>query len=294
MDAILTVLIAVLGGAIRVSTPFLFVSLGECITEKSGRINLGLEGTMVFGAMCGYAVSYHTGSPWLGVLAAGLSGVAFGTVHGLLCSLPRVNDTAVGISLIVLGLGLAFFFGKAYVQPTAPRLPSIDLGSWADLPALRAALQVNALFVIGAVLALALHWAFANTRWGLQLRTVGDSADAARALGLPVARTRLPVAVLPGQLERGAVERAGRDGGRAGDLRALAAARLLQGGADLRRRELDRTGASGGGGAGGLPPVERRALRADAGDHARQHLEGPCVDRRAGRAVDDAMTRSER
>ena len=65
-----TVALAVLGGAIRVSTPFLFVSLGECITERSGRINLGLEGTLIMGAMGGYGVSYLTGSPWLGVLAA--------------------------------------------------------------------------------------------------------------------------------------------------------------------------------------------------------------------------------
>ena len=63
--------LAVLGGAIRVSTPFLFVSLGECITERSGRINLGLEGTLVFGAMCGYGISYLTGSPWLGVARGG-------------------------------------------------------------------------------------------------------------------------------------------------------------------------------------------------------------------------------
>ena len=69
-----TVPLAVLGGAIRVSTPFLFVSLGECITERSGRINLGLEGTLVMGAMAGYGVSYLTGSPWLGVLAAGVAG----------------------------------------------------------------------------------------------------------------------------------------------------------------------------------------------------------------------------
>ena len=61
---------ACLGGAIRVSTPFLFVSLGECVTEKSGRINLGLEGTLVMGAMSGYATAYLTGSPWLGVLVA--------------------------------------------------------------------------------------------------------------------------------------------------------------------------------------------------------------------------------
>ena len=71
-----TVPLAVLGGAIRVSTPFLFVSLGECITERSGRINLGLEGTLIMGAMGGYGVSYLTGSPWLGVLAAGLACLA--------------------------------------------------------------------------------------------------------------------------------------------------------------------------------------------------------------------------
>jgi hypothetical protein len=76
--------LAVLAGAIRVSTPFLFVSLGECITERSGRVNLGLEGTLVMGAMSGYGVSYLTGSPWLGVLAAGAIGSVLGAVHGFL------------------------------------------------------------------------------------------------------------------------------------------------------------------------------------------------------------------
>src|SRR6202789_3186672 len=92
--------LAVFGGAVRVSTPFLFVSLGECITEKSGRINLGLEGTLVMGAMSGYAISYLTGSPWLGVLVAGIVGIGMGALHGVICSLPKVNDIAVGISLM--------------------------------------------------------------------------------------------------------------------------------------------------------------------------------------------------
>ena len=73
--------LAMLGGAIRVSTPFLFVSLGECITERSGRVNLGLEGTLVMGAMSAYGVSYLSGSPWLGVLTAGVAGVALGALH---------------------------------------------------------------------------------------------------------------------------------------------------------------------------------------------------------------------
>ena len=182
--------LAVLGGAIRVSTPFLFVSLGECITERSGRINLGLEGILVMGAMTAYAVSYGTGNPWIGVLAAAGAGFVLGMVHGLVCSLPRVNDIAVGIGLMLAGTGLAFFLGKPYVHPKAPTLPSIPLGGWSGSPQVEAALQVNPLFLIGIVLALALAWAFRATRWGLVIRMVGDSADAARAMGYDVLRVR--------------------------------------------------------------------------------------------------------
>jgi simple sugar transport system permease protein len=183
--------IAVLGGALRVSTPFLFVSLGECITEKSGRINLGLEGILVMGAMTGYAFSYATGNPWLGVLAAGGAGLALGLLHGWLCSLPRVNDIAVGIGLMLFGTGLAFFLGKPYVQPKAPTLPALPLGAWSSAPQIQAALQVNLLFLIGIGLAVVLAWAFRHTRWGLVIRMVGDSADAARAMGYRVGAVRV-------------------------------------------------------------------------------------------------------
>src|SRR5688572_20033373 len=129
--------LAVLGGAIRVSTPFVFVSLGECITERSGRVNLGLEGTLVMGAMTAYGVSYLSGSPWLGVLAAATVGGLFGVLHAVLCARPRVNDIAVGIALMLLGIGLAFFLGKPLIQPSAPRLPSISLGFWSAVPQIR-------------------------------------------------------------------------------------------------------------------------------------------------------------
>jgi len=182
--------IAVLGGAVRVSTPFLFVSLGECITEKSGRINLGLEGILVMGAMSGYALSYITGSPWLGVLGAGVAGLVLGLLHGLVCNLPRVNDIAVGIGLMLFGTGLAFFLGKPYVQPKAPTLPAMSLGGWSGAPQVQAALEVNPLFLIGIGIAVSLGWAFRNTRWGLIVRMVGDSSDAARAMGYAVPRVR--------------------------------------------------------------------------------------------------------
>lgn len=183
--------LAILGGAIRVSTPFIFVSLGETITERSGRINLGLEGTLVFGAMAAYAIAVETGSPWIGVLAAMVAGAGFGLLHGWICSFPKVNDIAVGIALMLFGMGLAFFFGKPYIQPSAPNLPAIPLGDWSSLPQVRAALNVNVLFLVGAALALALWWAFKNTKIGLIVRVVGDSADAARAMGLSPNTVRL-------------------------------------------------------------------------------------------------------
>ncbi len=183
--------LAVFAGAIRISTPFLFVSLGECLTEKSGRVNLGLEGTLVMGAMSGYGVAYLTGSAWLGVLVAGFAGVLFGALHATICSLPRVNDIALGIALMLLGTGLAFFLGKPFIQPKAPNLPAIPLGWWSDIPQVQAALQVNVLFLIGVVLAPLMLWWFNNTRWGLTVRMVGDSADAARAMGYSPNRVRL-------------------------------------------------------------------------------------------------------
>jgi general nucleoside transport system permease protein len=194
------VLLAVIGGAIRVSTPFLYVSLGECITEKSGRINLGLEGILVMGAVTGYALSYVTGNAWIGVLGAAAAGFGLGLLHGALCSLPRVNDIAVGIGLMLFGTGLAFFLGKPYVQPKAPTLPSIPFGVWSDSPRIRAALEVNPLFLIGLALALVLAWAFRTTRWGLVLRMVGDSSDAARAMGYRIRSVRTIATALGGLL----------------------------------------------------------------------------------------------
>lgn len=111
-----SIIVAILGGAIRVSTPFLLVILGELLTERSGRINLGLAGTLVFGAMTGYAVAFLSGSAWAGVGAAALAGAAFGLLHGVICSIPRVNDIAIGIALMLFGTGLAFFFGKPFIQ----------------------------------------------------------------------------------------------------------------------------------------------------------------------------------
>ena len=191
MHAFGMVLVAMVAGALRVSTPFLFVSIGECLTERSGRINLGNEGVMVLGAMVAFATSYHTGNPWAGVVAAAIAGALLGGVHGSVCSLARVNDVAMGIAIMLAGTGIAFFFGAPYVQPQAPHLPTLPLGFWSASAPVRSALDVSPLFFIGIAAAFVLHWLFRSTRIGLRVRIVGDSADAARALGLNIDRVRL-------------------------------------------------------------------------------------------------------
>ncbi len=182
--------LAIVAGAIRGSSPFLFVSLGECLTEKSGKINLGLEGTLLMGAMTAYAISYKSGSPWLGVLVAGFAGMGLGVIHAWLSQRPRVNDIAVGIAMFIFGSGLAFFLGDPFIQPMAPALHSFEFGGWSKVPQIQTALKISPLLIAGIVLAFSVNWFFKNTRWGLYVRAVGDNPAAARAQGISVVRVR--------------------------------------------------------------------------------------------------------
>jgi general nucleoside transport system permease protein len=183
--------LAIAAGTMRGGTPFLFVSLGECLTEKSGKINLGLEGTLLTGAMSAYAISYMTGSPWFGVLMAGVAGMALGFIHAWLTQQPKVNDVAVGIAMIIFGSGIAFFLGKPFIQPSAPQLPTFDLGAWSSISSLQEALRISPLFLIGVALAPTMTWFFKSTRWGLFIRAVGDSPDAALAMGVSIKKVRM-------------------------------------------------------------------------------------------------------
>jgi ABC-type uncharacterized transport system permease subunit len=200
LPPVAAVLFALLGGAISLSTPYLFVSLGECITERSGRVNLGLEGTMILGAFSSYAVAYQVATaspgataiaPWLGVVVAGLIGVVMGFLHAWLCSKDRVNHIAVGIALMIFGVGLAMYLGKPYIQPKAPHLQALELGGWSRYAGIQSALKINGLFLLGLILAPSLSWAFTNTRWGMILRMAGESTDASRALGYSVNSVRM-------------------------------------------------------------------------------------------------------
>jgi simple sugar transport system permease protein len=199
-EILLPFLAAIVGGALRVGVPFLFVSLGECLTEKSGRINLGLEGVLVLSAMAAFGGSYLSGSPWIGVLVAAGTGALLALLHGLLCSLPRVNDVATGIALMLLGTGLAFYLGKPLIQPQAVQLPPLALGAWSSSPLFQSALQVNPLLPLGLLLAAAMYWGFARTRWGLLVRLAGDSASATKALGYSVNGIRIAATAAGGAI----------------------------------------------------------------------------------------------
>lgn len=192
--------LGIFAGTLRGSAPFLFVSLGECLTEKSGKINLGLEGTLLTGAMSAYAISYLGAekwgipsalSPWLGVLVAGCAGMVLGVIHAWLSQQPKINDIAVGIAMIIFGSGVAFFFGKPFIQPKAPQLPTIDIGGWSSIPAVESALKISPLFILGVLIAPLMAWFFKSTRWGLFVRAVGDSPDAALAMGVSIKRVRM-------------------------------------------------------------------------------------------------------
>ena len=236
-SAYLIVLVALIGSVLRVSTPFMFVALGECLTEKSGRVNLGIEGTLVLGECQVTRSPTKPGRRGSRVLAAGCSGSVLGAMHGYICKLPRVNDIAVGIAMMLFGTGVAFFFGKPYIQPSAPQLSSFSLGAWTGNAEVTSALQINPLLLVGIAVGLIMAWGFANTRMGSdhtddwRRRAVCEGDGCVCGSGaifvhhrwrFPGRRRRcVPVTILSGLLKSGIVVGPRPHGRGAGDLRPL-------------------------------------------------------------------------
>ena len=152
------------------------------------------------GAMTAFAVSEWSGSPSLQVWRRNGRRDVGGALHAFVTYFPKVNDVAAGIAMILFGSGLAFFFGKTFVAPMAPQLPLLDLGAWSTVPAIHSALRVSPLFFLGIGLAFLLHFLFTRTRWGLQIRAVGDDPQAARSMGISVNGIRGAATILGGCL----------------------------------------------------------------------------------------------
>ena len=197
MEASIIFIVNILGAGLRTGTPLLFATIGELITERGGVLNLGVEGMMLVGALAGFAVSFITGNPWLGVGAGMLAAGILSLLHGLVAITLRGDQVVSGLALAFVGRGLSSVLGARYVQVrNVPRLPVVELPFMADIPIVGELIlgplfgRQNIVFWLGLLL-VPLVWFFIHrTRGGLHLRAVGDKPAAVDAVGLNVGRLR--------------------------------------------------------------------------------------------------------
>ena len=184
--------ILLLASLMVAATPILLAAIGELVVERAGVLNLGVEGMMITGAVCGFIVAVATGSPWLGFLGAAVGGALLSLLFGVLTQVLLSNQVATGLALTLFGLGLASLLGQGWVGIRAPSVPDLPLGPLRDIPVLGPVLfRHDPMVYLGLFLCLAVWWFLTKTRGGLILRAVGENHDAAHALGYKVIRIRL-------------------------------------------------------------------------------------------------------
>ncbi len=187
MEFVVPILLTVISAA----TPLLLAALGELVTEKSGVLNLGIEGMMLMGAVTGFAATVTTGSATVGILCALLAGVMCALLFGFLTLTLMANQVASGLALTLFGVGLSALVGHGFVGQQVTRLPSINLPGLSDLPVIGPILFSHDLLVyLSVAMVFVVAWFVYKTRSGLVLRAVGESHDAAHALGYSVIRVR--------------------------------------------------------------------------------------------------------
>jgi simple sugar transport system permease protein len=183
---------------ITASTPLLLASSGELLVERSGVLNLGVEGMMIVGAACGFAGAWMSGSTLVGALCGILAGAALAAVFGILTLGLAVNQVATGLALTILGVGLSGLIGARFVGEKIVPAPHLYLPFLTDIPFVGRILFGEDAFVYVSIALVIAVWLFLyRTRTGLVLRAVGDNHASAHALGYPVLRIRM-LAVLFG------------------------------------------------------------------------------------------------
>ncbi|WP_317055725.1 ABC transporter permease [Roseovarius rhodophyticola] len=181
-----------LASLIVASTPILLAALGELVVERAGVLNLGVEGMMITGAICGFAIAVNTGSPFVGFIAAALGGAALAFLFAILTQFALANQVASGLALTLFGLGLSALLGQGYQGLKPPPTSDIDIPILSDLPILGPVLFSHDPMVYLALSLVAAVWFVLNrTRAGLILRAVGENHGAAHALGYKVIRIRI-------------------------------------------------------------------------------------------------------
>jgi simple sugar transport system permease protein len=180
-------------------TPLVFAALGELVVEKSGVLNLGVEGMMLVGAIASFIVAARTQSPWLGVGAGAIAAALLSLVFAVIVLSLRANQVATGLALSLFGVGLSAFIGRDYLSVVIEGITPIHVAVLSDLPVVgRLLFGHSALVYVSLVLFAAVHFALYRTRAGLVLRAVGESPQSAHAIGYPVIAIRYAAVVFGG------------------------------------------------------------------------------------------------
>jgi len=192
----------ILAAGVATGTVLLFAAIGEIFAERSGVLNLGVEGMMLMGAVAGFSTGLSTGNPWLGLIAAMIVGGLLATLHAIVTIHLRADQVVSGLALTFLGTGLARVLGEGLTNRNAPRIPSISIPFLSDIPLLGPILfrDQSVLVYLGFVFVpLAWFW-IERTRPGLHLRAVGEAPAAADAQGIGVYRSRYAYVIFGGVL----------------------------------------------------------------------------------------------
>ncbi|MCY1712928.1 ABC transporter permease [Caproiciproducens galactitolivorans] len=200
----LSKILLLIGITMMYSTPLVFGALGGVISERSGVVNIGIEGMMTVGAFAAAAVSYFTGNPWLGLLAAGAAGGAIALLHAIASVTFKADQTISGIAINFIGPGLALFFCRLLFDNATMTLPAHTLPKifgedfFQGSPA--GNLNVDVTVVLALAAAVILWYFLYKTKWGLRVRSVGEHPAAADTLGINVSRTRYLCVLVSGVL----------------------------------------------------------------------------------------------
>lgn len=187
--------------ALAFSTPLLWAALGEIVAERSGVVNLGVEGMMIMGAVVGFIAGQSSGEPWLGLVAAAFTGAAVALLHAVISITLGANQYVSGLAITIFGTGLSGLLGRSWVGiPLRNDMDRVSVPLLADLPLLGPAFfrEQYLLTYLGLLAAVALSLALRHTRPGLTLRTVGENPLAADAAGIPVRGVRYLAVVFGG------------------------------------------------------------------------------------------------
>lgn len=201
-----TFIIGWLSASLRLAAPILIAALGEVVVERSGILNLGLEGVMLVGALVGFVGAYLTGSLWIGLIFAALAGILMNLLMGFLCITAKVNQVVAGLGITILGGGLStllfrLVFGLRDSPPTIQTFPTFPIPILSRIPILGQMVFTQNALVYFALIMVPVFWIFLfRTRLGLSIRAVGERPDAVDTRGLSVSGLRYLAIVIGGAM----------------------------------------------------------------------------------------------